>query len=108
MDGERVADLLVGRVRIPVEQRLRPDDHAGNAVAALGGLLDDEGLRDRMEMPGSPSPSSVTTARTPERASTALAQVGSHLAVDQNLARDALLEPAAVLGADRPRSLRST
>jgi len=52
MDGERFADLLVGRIRVPVEQRLRPDDHARNAVAALGGLLVDERLLDRVQMFG--------------------------------------------------------
>ena len=39
-----------------LEQCLRPDDHAGNAVAALGGLLVDERLLDRVQMLGVAEP----------------------------------------------------
>jgi len=44
---ERVADLRFARRRIDVEKRLRLHDHAIDAIAALGGLLVDEGPLQR-------------------------------------------------------------
>src|SRR6185437_181631 len=41
------ADLRVGRLRIALQQRLRPHHHAGDAVAALRGLLFHESALDR-------------------------------------------------------------
>ena len=61
--GQRVVDLLVGRLGLAPEQRRRRHDEAGLAVAALGHLLLDPGALHRMELPAqpSPSPSMVTT-----------------------------------------------
>ena len=52
MDRERLADLVVGRIGILVEQRRGADDHPRDAVAALRGFLVDERLLDRMELVG--------------------------------------------------------
>src|SRR5690606_6529280 len=46
--AEAVLDLLVGRIGIAVEKRLRRDDEARRAVAALLGVVVDEGLHQRM------------------------------------------------------------
>jgi len=59
------ADLL--------EQRVRREDHARRAVAALEGALRDEGLLQRVELLAAASPSMVTTFR-PAIAATGVAQ----------------------------------
>ena len=56
---ERAANLGFGRPRIAVEQVGRRNDHAAGAVAALHGLLVDEGLLQWMSWSRVPSPSSV-------------------------------------------------
>src|SRR5947209_20202158 len=46
--AEGLLDLAIARVRGALEQRLAGHDHAVDAVAALGGLLLDERLLERM------------------------------------------------------------
>src|SRR4051794_26128176 len=48
--GERLLDVAVRGVAVPVEQLLGHHDHAIDAVAALHRLLVDEGLLDRMRL----------------------------------------------------------
>src|SRR5262249_32248741 len=48
--GEALAHLGIGRMRVAVEQRFCTHQHAVDAVAALGGLLVDEGLLQRMRL----------------------------------------------------------
>src|SRR5690606_3762649 len=48
--GQRVGDLLPARVGVVVEQRLGDHDHAGGAVAALDGVLLEEGLLQRVQL----------------------------------------------------------
>jgi hypothetical protein len=60
---ERGADLVLARVRVARQQRDGADDHAGNAIAALGRLLLEEGARDRVQPASRARPSSVTIAR---------------------------------------------
>src|SRR3990170_8632228 len=45
---QRLPDLLVGRLWIPIEERLRRQNDAVEAETALCGLLVDEGSLDRM------------------------------------------------------------
>src|SRR6185436_10372713 len=45
---QRLLDLAVGRARVLIEKRLRGEDHAVQAEAALPRLLLDEGALDRM------------------------------------------------------------
>src|SRR5689334_14079560 len=47
---EAVADLVVSRVRIALEQLLRGHDHAGRAVSALEAVLIPEGFLDGMQV----------------------------------------------------------
>ena len=47
---ERAANLGFGRLRIALEQVGRGNDHAAGAVAALCGLLPDEGLLQWMQL----------------------------------------------------------
>src|SRR3546814_10671908 len=47
---QRLLDVAVARIGVFVEQRLRGHDHAVDAVAALRGLLVDEGLLDRVRL----------------------------------------------------------
>src|SRR5207237_3456888 len=56
MRRERRTDLVVARIGRPVEQRLRADDDAGDAVAALRRLLLEEGLLERVQPLGRPDP----------------------------------------------------
>src|SRR3954470_14607537 len=48
--GERLPDIGLIRFRIAIEQRLGAHDHAVDAVAALSGLLGDEGTLQRMRL----------------------------------------------------------
>src|SRR5579859_2696331 len=48
--GQPVANVRLGWARVGVQQDHRLHDHAVGAVAALGGLLLDERLLDRMEL----------------------------------------------------------
>src|SRR5215213_10073878 len=50
MAVERAANLGFGRPRIAIEQVGRHNDHAAGAVAALRGLLVDEGLLQWMQL----------------------------------------------------------
>src|SRR6267378_4322996 len=91
-------DLALARAGIAVEQRLGGHDHAVAAIAALAGLLLDEGALQRVEL--------VDRAQSLERGDGSL-RSGRHrhragargLAVDQHGARAALGEPAAELRA---------
>ncbi len=47
VDRHARADLRLARVRVALQQRLGAHHHAGDAVAALGGLLVDEGALHR-------------------------------------------------------------
>src|SRR3546814_21148732 len=47
---QRLLDVAVARIGVFVEQRLRGHDHAVDAVAALRGLLVDEGLLARVRL----------------------------------------------------------
>src|SRR5215207_11259777 len=48
---DRGADLLLGRVRVLVQQRARRHQHAGRAEAALERVQLMEALLDRVELP---------------------------------------------------------
>jgi hypothetical protein len=95
MRVERLTDLRVGRLRNPLEQRNRPDDHPRNAVAALRGLLVDERLLHRMQAPVARESLGRHDPATDERIDARGAGRGRH-AVHQDRAGEALLEPAAV------------
>src|SRR5262245_5017085 len=47
---EAVADLVVGRIRVRLENRARGHDHAGRAVAALEAVLLPESFLHRVEL----------------------------------------------------------
>ena len=95
---QRLAHLGCRRVRVVIEQILRRHDHAVDAIAALGGLLVDEGLLQRMRL--------VDGAEPLDRGDLGLAD-GTDLgdarahrpAVEQHRAGAALGEPAAEFGA---------
>ena len=94
---ERGADVGVGRVGIALEQRVRLDDDAGRAVAALSGLLVDERLLQRGSAGRrSCSPSSVVTSgRPPPCVGVTQERIGSPSM--QHGAGSALRAPAAEL-----------
>src|SRR4051812_18046618 len=92
---QRLADLVIGGPGIALEQRLGRHQHAVAAVAALAGLLLDEGLLQRMGV--------VDGADALDRGDVAL-DLGKlpdararRLPVDQNGAGAALRKPAAEL-----------
>ena len=60
---EPAADLVVRRVGVAVEQRLRRHEHAGRAEAALQRVLLDERALQRVQRRPSASPSTVRTSR---------------------------------------------
>ena len=66
---------VVARIRVALEERDRADDHARDAVAALGGLLLEEGPGDRVQLALRREPLERHDAR-PANASTAVAQLG--------------------------------
>ena len=91
------ADLLVGRLGISPQQRLRPHHHAGDAVAALRRLLFHESALDRRRR--------LDGAETLQRRHLLALQqqqrrdAGKHgLAVHHHRAGAALTEPAAEFG----------
>ena len=91
---ERGRDLRARRRRILVEQRLGRNHDAGETIAALAGLLVDEGLLQRVR--ASRASQSLDggdglAGDAPYR----LAAAFLRLAVDQHHAAAALLEPAA-------------
>ena len=95
MPVERVDDLGARRLGVAVEQRLGGHDDAGQAVAALAGLLVEEGLLQRMQLVRRAEPLDGGHAAAGDRAG--LARAGEdRLAVDQHHAGAALLQPAAV------------
>ena len=96
--GQRLAHVGLGRLRLAVEQFLGRHDHAVDAVAALRGLLVDEGLLQRMRLVDRAEPFDGGDLGVAERADRG--DAGAHrLAVDQHRAGAALREPAAELGA---------
>ena len=50
MTGQRLAHVGIGRLRLLIQQFLGLHDHAVDAIAALRGLLVDEGLLQRMRL----------------------------------------------------------
>src|SRR6202795_2681874 len=50
--GERLSDLVVGRLGISVEKRFRAEDHAAQTKAALRRFFVDEGLLNGMRFRG--------------------------------------------------------
>src|SRR5215510_4127612 len=98
MAGQALAHLRLGRLRIALEQVGRRNDHAVGAVAALRGLLVDEGLLQWMQL--------VEGAEPLQRGDLVLAELrdrhhaGAHgRAVDEHRAGPALRQAAAELGA---------
>src|SRR5215831_20145163 len=94
--GERPANLGFGRLRIALEQVGRRNDHAAGAIAAMRGLLVDEGLLQWMQL--------VEGAEPLQRGDLVGTEVrdrhhaGAHdRAVDEHRAGAALREPAAEL-----------
>ena len=49
VDGQGVANVWVGRRRVVVEKTGGGDDHAGDAIATLRGLLIEKGVLQRVE-----------------------------------------------------------
>ncbi len=91
------ADLLVGRLGIPLQQRLRPHHHAGDAIAALRRLLFHEGALDRRRRLDGAEPFQRRHLLAFEQQQRRHA--GQHrLAVDDHRAGAALAEPAAEFG----------
>src|SRR5262245_25593586 len=93
---EAGADVLFARPRIGVEQRLGRHDHAVAAVAALGGLLGDEGALQRARLFDCPQALDGGDLGVTQRGDRGHARAG-RLAVDQHRAGTALSEPAAEL-----------
>jgi hypothetical protein len=91
------ADLgVVGRDSL--QQRLRAHDHAGDAVAALRGLLVDEGRCSTPGLGGVPRPSTVRTGAVPT-ATPAAGRTAPPRLPDHHGAGAALAQAAAELGA---------
>src|SRR5262249_39167353 len=94
--AEGPLDLAIARVRGALEERLAGHDHAVDAVAALGGLLFDEGSLERVRL--------LARAQPLERRDPAPGSLGDRhrararcLAVHEHRARPALREAAAEL-----------
>jgi hypothetical protein len=90
-------DLLIGWIGVAPEQAGRRDDHAGQAVAALGTLSRDERPRDRMRLVRASQPfdrDDFLALHGPQRR---VARVGGQ-AVHQHQARPAQAKPAAEPG----------
>ena len=106
VSGERLADLVARRVGVLVEQRLRRDQEARRAVAALRGAEVGEGLLQRMQAAvGHQAFDGLDLAAV---ALDAEDQAREHrLAVEQHGAGAALAELAAVLGAAEVRDPRA-
>ena len=92
---ERLRDLGARRRRVPVEQRLGGDQDAGQAIAALAGLLVEKGLLQRVRPVGAAEPLDRRDRFAGDGRHAALPQDFSGCAVDQHHAAAALLEPAA-------------
>jgi hypothetical protein len=92
------AQILLRRFRIALEQRLRAHDHAGDAVAALRGLVLDERALQRPGMLGGAEAFDRAHVARTDRGDRHQAREG-RLAVDDDGAGAALAEPAAELRA---------
>ena len=94
---ERAPDLAIGRLHVLLQQRLGAHHHAGDAIAALGGLFLDEGLLDRRRLFDVAQPLErryLTTFEQQDRR-----DAGKYcLAVDHHRAGAALAEAAAIFG----------
>src|SRR5688500_9714603 len=87
--GECLAYIVLARAWIAIEQRLGAHDHAVDAIAALGGLLADEGALQRVQPVDCAEPFQRRDLGAGERADRGHA--GTHrLAVDQHRAGAAL------------------
>src|SRR5262245_43766291 len=96
--GERLDDLLVGRVRIRREERGRGDDHSRRAIAALKRLLIQERLLRRMQASSRRESFDRRDLRAGRlRYRSAAGARGT--SIQKNRARAALPFAAAVLGA---------
>src|SRR3954452_9070416 len=94
--GERLTDVVFGRLRIAIQQRLRAHDHAVDAVAAWGCLLVDEGALQRVRLLDRAKPFECCDLSTRERSD--VGDAGPHrLAVDQHRAGAALRQPTTEL-----------
>jgi hypothetical protein len=96
--GQFLADLLVARCGIAMQQRRRLHDHAVNAVTTLHGLFIDKGLLQRMQ--------DVAFGQTFKRGDTGTYDGGDghqarpqRLAIEQYRASTALTQAATELGA---------
>src|SRR4029434_4356000 len=92
--GERLLDLAIARMRILIEQCLCLHDHAVDAVAALHGLLINEGLLQPVRMLGAAQALERRDLRVTDTADRIKARAYC-LAVDMNRARAALREAAS-------------
>src|SRR5262249_12627847 len=96
---KRAGDLGAGRRRIAVEQRLRRDEDAAQAIAALAGLLVEQRPLQRMRPLGRAEAldgGDPLAGHAPDRLGAGFCR----RAVDQHHAAAALLEPAAEPRAD--------
>jgi hypothetical protein len=105
--SERVLDVLAGGISIAIQQRLCRHDYAARAVTALGSLLVDECLLQRVQL--------LTGAQSFERDDWVFSDVAhgnracpNELATHDGGACPTLSEPAPNFGPLKPRSLRST
>ena len=96
-----VDDLAAARLGIAVEQRLGRHQDAAQAIAALAGLLVEEGLLQRMRLGRRAQALDRGHRAAGHRADLAGAGIG-RLAVDQHHAAAALLQAAAVARAHQP------
>ena len=96
MTGQRLADIGVGRTRFLIQQFLGLHDHAVDAIAALRGLLVDEGLLQRMRLLDGAERLDGGDLGIAERADRGDAGA-RRLAVDQHRAGAALRQPTAEL-----------
>ena len=103
---ERVAHLGLAGVGIALEQRGGGDQDAGDAVAALHGLLGDEGALQRMRPLGRAEAfdrGDVLAGGGPQRRVAG----GHRLAVDQHVAGAALVGAAAEMRGRQPQRRRA-
>ena len=90
-------NFVLGRMRIVLQQCLRPHHHAGDAVAALRRLFLDEGVLHRVHAEPLDR-ADVAAGQRGERH-----QAGEHrLAIHHHRAGAALPQPAAEFGAIQP------
>src|SRR5262245_37232441 len=94
ISGKSHADILHGRYRISIDQRLRRHDHAVDAIAALGRLLGDEGALQRIRLVDCSQAFNRGDLRVAERPDFGDAGADG-LALHQHRAGAALREPAA-------------